>query len=52
MIHLFYQSLERRHAAIVVDVAERYFPPDPEGIPTTQGNLIMNWINQFAGGRL
>ena len=46
LIHLFYQSLERRHAAIVVDVAERYFPPDPEGIPTTQGNLIMNWINQ------
>ena len=46
LIHLFYQSLERRHAAIVAVVAERYFPPDPEGIPTTQGNLIMNWINQ------
>ena len=46
LIHLFYQSLERRHAAIVADVEERYFPPDPEGIPTTQGNLIMNWINQ------
>ena len=45
-IHLFYQSLERRHAAIIADVEERYFPPDPEGIPTTQGNLIMNWINQ------
>ena len=40
------QSLERRHAAIVAHVEERYFPPDPEGIPTTQGNLIMNWINQ------
>ena len=46
LIHLFYQSLERRHAAIVADVEERYFPPDPEGIPTTHGNLIMNWINQ------
>ena len=46
LIHLFYQSLERRHAAIVADVEERYCPPDPEGIPTTQGNLIMNWINQ------
>ena len=46
LIHLFYQSLERRHAAIAADVEERYFPPDPEGIPTTQGNLIMNWINQ------
>ena len=46
LIHLFYQSLERRHAAIVADVEERYFPPDPEGIPTTQGNVIMNWINQ------
>ena len=48
LIHLFYQSLERRHAAIVADVEERYFPPDPEGIPTTQGNLIMNWINQVV----
>ena len=28
---------------------ERYFPPDPEGIPTTQGNLIVNWINQVPG---
>ena len=46
LIHLFYQSLERRHAAIVADVEKRYFPPDPEGIPTTQGNVIMNWINQ------
>ena len=46
LIHLFYQSLERRHAAIVADVEERYFPPDPEGIPTTQGSVIMNWINQ------
>ena len=46
LIHLFYQSLERRHAAIVADVEERYFPPDPEGIPTTQGNVIVNWINQ------
>ena len=46
LIHLFYQSLERRHAAIVADVEERYFPPDPEGIPTTQGNVIINWINQ------
>ena len=46
LIHLFYQSLERRHAAIVAAVAERYFPPDPEGIPTTQGNLILAWINQ------
>ena len=46
LIHLFYQSLERRHAAIVADVEERYFPLDPEGIPTTQGHLIMNWINQ------
>ena len=48
LIHLFYQSLERRHAAIVADVEERYFPPDPEGIPTTQGNVIMNWINQVS----
>ena len=46
LIHLFHQSLERRHSAIVAAVEERYFPPDPEGIPTTQGNLIMSWINQ------
>ena len=46
LIHRFYQSLERRHAAIVADVEERYFPPDPEGIPTSQGKLIMKWINQ------
>ena len=46
LIHRFYQSLERRHAAIVVDVAGRYFPPDPEGIPVSRGNLIMQWINQ------
>ena len=46
LIHLFYQALERRHAAIVADVEERYFPPDPEGIPKTQGKAIMNWINQ------
>ena len=46
LIHRFYQSLERRHVAIVVDVAERYFPPDPEGIPTSQGKEIMKWITQ------
>ena len=46
LIHLFYQSLERRHAAIVADVEERYLPPDPEGIPISQGNLITKWINQ------
>ena len=46
LIHLFHQSLERRHAAIVADVEERYFPPDPEGIPTTQGKVIINWITQ------
>ena len=46
LIHRFYQSLERRHAAIVADVEERYFPPDPEGIPTSQGKLITKWINQ------
>ena len=46
LIHLFYQSLERRHAAIVADVEERYFPPDPEGFPTPHGNIIMSWINQ------
>ena len=46
LIHLFHQSLERRHAAIVADVEERYFPPDPEGIPTKQGKRIMKWINQ------
>ena len=46
LIHRFYQSLERRHAAIVADVAGRYFPPDPEGIPGSRGNLIMQWITQ------
>ena len=46
LIHRFYQSLERRHAAIVADVEERYFPPDPEGIPTSQGKEILQWINQ------
>ena len=46
LIHLFYQSLERRHAVIVTDVEEGYFPPDPEGIPTAQGECIMDWINQ------
>ena len=46
LIHRFYQSLERRHAAIVADVARRYFPPDPEGIPKSQGEWITKWINQ------
>ena len=46
LIHRFYQSLERRHAAIVADVEARYFPPDPEGIPTNQGERITQWLTQ------
>ena len=46
LIQRFYQSLERRHAAIVADVAGRYFPADTEGIPISRGNLIMQWIAQ------
>ena len=46
LINRFYQSLERRHAAIVAAVEARYFPPDPEGIPTSQGECITQWLTQ------
>ena len=46
LIHRFCQSLERRHAAIVADVEERYSPPDPEEIPESQGERFTQWITQ------
>ena len=52
LIHLFYQSLERRHAAIVADVEERYFPPDPEGIPHNARQRHHELDQPGAGGRV
>ena len=46
LIHLFYQSLERRHAAIGADVVDKFGLPDIDGISEKQGEKIVQWINQ------
>ena len=46
LIHLFYQSLERRHEAIVADVVDRFGRPDIDGISESQGEKILRWFNQ------
>ena len=46
LIHRFYQSLERRHAVIRADVVDKFGLPDIDGISESQGNQILQWINQ------
>ena len=43
LIRLFYQSLVQRSLLIRGDVEERYMPPDLEGLPKEQQNLINQW---------
>ena len=46
LIHLFYQSLERRYEAIRADVVDKFGLPDIEGISEQQGQRILEWFNQ------
>ena len=46
LIHLFYQSLERRHAAIVADVVDKFGFSDIDGISEKQGKTIVQWFTQ------
>ena len=46
LIRLFYQSLVQRSLLIRGDVEERYMPPDLEGLPKEQQNLINQWRSQ------
>ena len=46
LIHLFYQSLERRHEAIREDVVNTFGLPDIDGISEQQGQRILEWFNQ------
>ena len=46
LIHLFYQSLERRHEAIREDVVNKFGLPDIDGISEQQGQRILEWFNQ------
>ena len=46
LIHLFYQSLERRYEAIRADVVNQFGLPDIDGIPEQQGQRILAWFNQ------
>ena len=46
LIHLFYQSLERRHAAIVADVVDKFGLSDIDGISEKQGETIVQWFTQ------
>ena len=45
LIQQFYESLERRREAIIEDMAE-YLPPDMEGLPQKQQDLINQWVTQ------
>ena len=46
LIHLFYQSLERRYEAILADVVDKFGLPDIDGISESQGQKILQWFNQ------
>ena len=46
LIHLFYQSLERRYEAIRADVVDKFGLPDIDGITESQGQKILQWFNQ------
>ena len=46
LIHLFHQSLERRHTAIIADVVDKFPLPDSIGIPEKQGEEIVKWVYQ------
>ena len=56
LISLFYQSLVQRSLLTRGDVEESYMPPDLEGLPKEQQNLINQWCSQepvvsFNSGR-
>ena len=46
LIQRFHQSLERRHAAIVKDVEDKFWLPDIDGISESQGKEIFSWFTQ------
>ena len=46
LIHRFYQSLERRHEALVADVVDKFGFPDVDGISESQGQKLLEWFNQ------
>ena len=46
LIRLFYKSIVQRSLLIRGDVEERYMPPDLEGLPKEQQNLINQWCSQ------
>ena len=46
LIHLFHQSLERRHEAIRADVVSKFGFSDTEGIPAKQCKFTLQWVNQ------
>ena len=46
LLRLFYLSLERRSDAIREDIAQKYRPPDVEGLSEAQKALIDQWCDQ------
>ena len=46
LIHLFYESLERRCEASRADVVNKFGLSDIDGIPEQQGQRIFAWFNQ------
>ena len=46
LIHLFYQSLERRHEAIVADVVDKFRFSGLDGITEKQEAEIVKWLTQ------
>ena len=46
LLRLFYLALERRSDAIREDIAQKYRPPDVEGLSEAQRKLIDQWCDQ------
>ena len=46
LLRLFYFALERRSDAIREDIAQKYRPPDVEGLSEAQKTLIDQWCDQ------
>ena len=46
LLRLFYLALERRSDAIREDIAQKYRPPDVEGLLEAQKKLIDQWCDQ------
>ena len=46
LLQLFYLALERRSEAIREDIAQKYGPPDVEGLSELQKSLIDQWCDQ------